>query len=140
MLAENTATENITDIVESAKAVKQESVNPIDANELPATAAAIAGPTATNTTSPSTAPQTPQIQPIEAPRYNQEILDLSKQIEDSINTSAVAVDKSHLQGLPVRQYLDQTVVPLLVEGLKALVKERPPNPVEYLSLFLLQNQ
>jgi hypothetical protein len=73
--------ENTTDIVESAKAVKQESVNPIDANEPPATAAAIAGTTSTNTTSPSTAPQTPQIQPIVAPRYNQEILDLSKQIE-----------------------------------------------------------
>ena len=30
-------------------------------------------------------------------------------------------------------------VPTLLQGLSALVKERPPNPVEYLATFLLQN-
>ena len=39
----------------------------------------------------------------------------------------------------LRRYLDQTVVPTLLQGLSALVKERPPNPVEYLATFLLQN-
>merc|ERR1712070_191538 len=43
------------------------------------------------------------------------------------------------QALPIRAYLDQTVVPILLQGLSALVKERPPNPVEYLASYLLQN-
>lgn len=41
--------------------------------------------------------------------------------------------------LPIRAYLDQTVVPHLLLGLSALVKERPPNPVEWLATYLLQN-
>ena len=45
----------------------------------------------------------------------------------------------NLQALPIRQYLDQTVVPTLLQGLSALVKERPPNPTEYLATYLLQN-
>ncbi|KAJ1518328.1 Protein dpy-30, partial [Coelomomyces lativittatus] len=48
-------------------------------------------------------------------------------------------NKDFLKTLPVRSYLDQAVVPLLLEGLKALVRERPPNPCEYLGLFLLKN-
>ncbi|KAJ3372105.1 Protein dpy-30 [Allomyces arbusculus] len=48
-------------------------------------------------------------------------------------------NKDFLQGLPVRSYLDQTVVPILLEGMKALVRERPPNPCEYLGLFLVKN-
>ena len=47
--------------------------------------------------------------------------------------------KLDLATVPIRQYLDQTVVPTLLQGLSALVKERPPNPVEYLATFLLQN-
>merc|ERR1711998_526278 len=48
-------------------------------------------------------------------------------------------NKMSLQALPIRAYLDQTVVPILLQGLSALVKERPNNPVEYLATYLLQN-
>ena len=34
----------------------------------------------------------------------------------------------NLQALPIRQYLDQTVVPLLLQALSALVKERYEHP------------
>ena len=40
---------------------------------------------------------------------------------------------------PIRSYLDQTVVPLLLEGLAVLAKERPENPVEFLANYLEQN-
>ena len=54
--------------------------------------------------------------------------------------AAVAVqNKLQQQALPIRAYLDQTVVPILLQGLSALVKERPPNPVEYLANYLLKN-
>ncbi|KAJ1626051.1 Dpy-30 motif-domain-containing protein [Pavlovales sp. CCMP2436] len=46
---------------------------------------------------------------------------------------------SAIAQLPIRAYLDQTVVPPLLQALSALVKERPPNPVEWLATYLLQN-
>mmetsp|Transcript_30273 Transcript_30273/g.49297 ORF Transcript_30273/g.49297 Transcript_30273/m.49297 type:complete len:95 (-) Transcript_30273:151-435(-) len=44
-----------------------------------------------------------------------------------------------LQKLPVRRYLDQTIVPLLLAGMTELVKERPIDPIEYLAHYLLRN-
>ncbi|WIA17301.1 hypothetical protein OEZ85_014168 [Tetradesmus obliquus] len=41
--------------------------------------------------------------------------------------------------LPIRQYLESTVVPLLMQGLQSLCKERPEDPVEYLANYLLQH-
>ncbi len=40
------------------------------------------------------------------------------------------------RGLPTRQYLDQTVVPILLEALAALAKERPAEPIDYLVSYL----
>mmetsp|Transcript_10368 Transcript_10368/g.23870 ORF Transcript_10368/g.23870 Transcript_10368/m.23870 type:complete len:128 (-) Transcript_10368:168-551(-) len=45
----------------------------------------------------------------------------------------------NLQSLPIRQYLETTVVSLLVNGLTQLVKARPEDPVEYLAAYLLKN-
>eukprot|EP00127_Corallochytrium_limacisporum_P006640 Clim_evm19s232 gene=Clim_evmTU19s232 len=45
-----------------------------------------------------------------------------------------------LNALPLRQYLDRTVVPILLEGISRVGKERPPNPVEWLGMFLLHNK
>ncbi|KAI8073506.1 uncharacterized protein B0P05DRAFT_548849 [Gilbertella persicaria] len=36
-----------------------------------------------------------------------------------------------------RSYLDSTVVPTLLEGMKLLVSERPADPLAYLGHFLL---
>ncbi|KAK2961505.1 putative protein dpy-30 [Blattamonas nauphoetae] len=44
-----------------------------------------------------------------------------------------------INALPIRAYLDQTVVPLLLQGITALVAERPANPVEYLAAYLLKH-
>jgi len=48
------------------------------------------------------------------------------------------VDPS-VKRLPIRAYLDQTVVPILLDGMSELVKERPPNPIEWLAAYLLKN-
>ncbi|XP_022190032.1 protein dpy-30 homolog [Nilaparvata lugens] len=45
-----------------------------------------------------------------------------------------------LQSLPSRQYLDQTVVPILLQGLSALSKERPSDPINFLAAYLLKNK
>ncbi|KXS10071.1 hypothetical protein M427DRAFT_140029 [Gonapodya prolifera JEL478] len=51
---------------------------------------------------------------------------LSKQLEDILGSERLP--PSQVQALPVRAYLDQTVVPVLMEGLKAVARERPANP------------
>eukprot|EP00658_Telonema_sp_P-2_P081211 TRINITY_DN8272_c0_g1_i1.p1 TRINITY_DN8272_c0_g1~~TRINITY_DN8272_c0_g1_i1.p1 ORF type:complete len:106 (-),score=36.31 TRINITY_DN8272_c0_g1_i1:339-656(-) len=44
-----------------------------------------------------------------------------------------------LEALPIRAYLDHTVVPVLMQGLSALVKARPSNPTVFLAQYLLDN-
>merc|ERR1719203_1897708 len=44
-----------------------------------------------------------------------------------------------LQKLPVRRYLDQTIVPILLAGMTELIKDRPTDPIEYLAHYLLNN-
>jgi protein dpy-30 len=46
--------------------------------------------------------------------------------------------KVDLTSVPVRQYLDTTVVPILLQGLSSLAKERPAKPIAYLANFLLE--
>ena len=45
-----------------------------------------------------------------------------------------------LQSMPTRQYLDQTVVPILLQGMASLSKERPSEPIEYLAAYLLKHK
>ncbi|GLG96962.1 hypothetical protein R5R35_000863 [Gryllus longicercus] len=45
-----------------------------------------------------------------------------------------------LQSLPARQYLDQTVVPVLLQALSALAKERPPDPINFLAGYLMKHK
>uniref|UniRef100_F6WW99 Protein dpy-30 homolog n=1 Tax=Monodelphis domestica TaxID=13616 RepID=F6WW99_MONDO len=58
---------------------------------------------------------------------------------EKINAEKSSKQKVDLQSLPTRAYLDQTVVPILLQGLAVLAKERPPNPIEFLAsmIFLL---
>ncbi|VDN53666.1 unnamed protein product [Dracunculus medinensis] len=42
--------------------------------------------------------------------------------------------------LSTRQYLDQTVVPILLQALGALAKERPPNPIEFVANYLMKEK
>eukprot|EP00347_Sterkiella_histriomuscorum_P011506 403372194 len=44
-----------------------------------------------------------------------------------------------LQSLPIRAYLDQTVVPILLSALSEVAKERPSNPVEFIANYLLEH-
>ena len=48
-------------------------------------------------------------------------------------------DRVPVQALPARQYLDATVVPLLLHGLQAIATEQPQDPIEYLAAFLISN-
>jgi len=47
--------------------------------------------------------------------------------------------KTNYHALPVRAYLDQTVVPILLQGLACIVRERPEDPIQYLASYLLRH-
>ena len=43
------------------------------------------------------------------------------------------------RSLPKQEYMQATVVPLLLEGISWIIKERPEDPVESLAMFLIKN-
>lgn len=48
--------------------------------------------------------------------------------------------RNDLSSIPTKQYIDQTVAPILLEGLKALAKERPSDPIQYLADYLIKHK
>jgi protein dpy-30-like protein len=48
--------------------------------------------------------------------------------------------KVDLQNLATRQYLEQTVVPILLQGLSSLAKTRPEDPIKYLANYLIEHK
>ena len=65
---------------------------------------------------------------------------VEKIIENEQDLSNAKKAKVDLQSLPIRAYLDQTIVPILLQGMSVVAKERPPNPIEYLATYLLKNK
>jgi protein dpy-30 len=60
----------------------------------------------------------------------------------SKENSQQAGDKSKpdLSTLPTRAYLDQTVVPILLQAMSQLAKERPAKPISFLAEYLLNHK
>ncbi|XP_072163920.1 protein dpy-30 homolog [Diadema setosum] len=70
---------------------------------------------------------------------------LTENVQKIIATEKAEVEKQSrpkvdLQSLTTRNYLDTTVVPILLQAMSALAKERPPNPIDYLANYLLKNK
>ncbi|CAD7695751.1 unnamed protein product, partial [Ostreobium quekettii] len=63
--------------------------------------------------------------------------------EEAVRAAQAAARAIHAKvgsrALTVRQYLEASVVPSLMGGMQALVRERPEDPVEYLAAYLLQH-
>ncbi|KAH8379811.1 hypothetical protein KR009_007355 [Drosophila setifemur] len=66
--------------------------------------------------------------------------DSEQNLNDPDSMAACRKPRPDSNSLSVRQYLDQTVGPVLLHGLQALAKERPSDPVTYLATFLLKNK
>ncbi|CAD6234642.1 GSCOCG00002031001-RA-CDS [Cotesia congregata] len=60
--------------------------------------------------------------------------------ESELTGSAQKKSRVEIQSLPTRQYLDQTVVPILLQALSSLAKERPEDPINYLANYLQKNK
>ncbi|GIQ86978.1 hypothetical protein KIPB_008929 [Kipferlia bialata] len=64
---------------------------------------------------------------------------MSEEGKENTEAPMTLQDKLKSAALPTRAYLDETVVPLLLQGLMQLVQVRPENPIEYLASYLLQH-
>jgi protein dpy-30 len=58
------------------------------------------------------------------------------------NTSSQSGEKTKpdVSTLPTRAYLDQTVVPILLQAMSHLAKERPAKPISFLAEYLLNHK
>lgn len=69
---------------------------------------------------------------------------MDKPVEDNVGPKpavAQSVDCGRMPNrIPVREYMDSTVVPILREGLKSLNRKRPADPLQYLADFLLDSK
>ena len=57
---------------------------------------------------------------------------------DNAAADASAQDPA-VQNLPLRAYLDKTVVPILLQAMSECAKERPAHPIEFVANYLLEN-
>ena len=65
---------------------------------------------------------------------------VTKKTEDSKKATSTDIKKEqNVNSLPIRAYLDKTVVPLVLQGMAEVAKERPENPIKYLADFLMKH-
>ena len=76
----------------------------------------------------------------EKPPSEYSLTDNAEMIEGNENTNREESSKQKvdLQSLPAGAYLDQTVVPIWLQEFTVLAKEKPPNSIEFLVLYLLK--
>lgn len=60
--------------------------------------------------------------------------------ESNGSTQPRKKSRLELSNLSSRQYLDQTIVPVLLQGITHLTRERPKDPVDNLANFLMKNK
>ena len=75
----------------------------------------------------------PKLDPAE---FEQDFVDELGQVEQMALQYA---DEKPSRSILKQEYLETTVMPLVLEGLSWIIKERPNDPVEHLAMFLLKN-
>ena len=68
-----------------------------------------------------------------------EVKESVESVEPKQVDAVPGAENSESSGVPVRTYLDNTVVPILLQAMSALVKERPEDPVQYVAEYLMKN-
>ena len=66
-------------------------------------------------------------------------LSLSFDANNNRQTVTTTMSAAKKKVVPVRQYLDESVVPTLREAMKELVKVRPEDPHEFLAKYLMKH-
>ena len=70
------------------------------------------------------------------PNVNSENLSEKNVVE---NNKDLGKGGENINNLSIRAYLDKTVVPLVLQGMAEVAKERPENPIKYLADFLMKH-
>lgn len=73
---------------------------------------------------------------IETPELDSSIVQETERLEQLAMNLSNAIP---VRSLPKQEYLQATVIPLLLEGMSWIIKERPDDPVENLAMFLIKN-
>ena len=60
-------------------------------------------------------------------------------IEEQKTPITDASTDQQVANMPLRAYLDKTVVPILLQAMSECAKERPQYPVEFIANYLLEN-
>ncbi len=60
-------------------------------------------------------------------------------LQSDPNANQLLQETVNAHTMPIRGYLDQTVVPVLLDGMAELSRVRPQNPVEWLATYLLKH-
>ncbi len=63
----------------------------------------------------------------------------SEKVDKKTDSKSYNTENNTNNVLPIRSYLDQTVVPLLLEGLADVARSKPDNSIEYLAKYLLKH-
>ncbi|CAF0790278.1 unnamed protein product [Adineta ricciae] len=71
-----------------------------------------------------------------APRLPPHLLQI---IEHEL-TSPNAPSLADIQAYPTTAYFNKTVIPIIIEGLAIVAKERPNKPIEFLAAFFIKNR
>lgn len=48
--------------------------------------------------------------------------------------------RTDMSTIPTKQYIDQTVAPILLNALKSLARERPADPIQFVADYLVKNK
>ncbi|CAF0773157.1 unnamed protein product [Rotaria sordida] len=99
-----------------------------------------------STTTTTTAPEQMEAQPAVDSGEQQSndkqasTADATKENTSSSQQQSGEKTKPDLSTLPTRAYLDQTVVPILLQAMSQLAKERPAKPISFLAEYLLNHK
>ena len=61
-------------------------------------------------------------------------------IEHESTSATTPPSLADIQAYPTTAYFNQTVIPIVIEGLTTVAKERPKKPIEYLAAFFIKNR
>jgi protein dpy-30 len=64
----------------------------------------------------------------------------TKEVNSNSQATTGEKSKPELSTLPTRAYLDQTVVPILLQAMSQLAKERPVKPISFLAEYLMNHK
>ena len=67
-------------------------------------------------------------------------VDATKENASNSQQQSSEKTKADVSTLPTRAYLDQTVVPILLQAMSQLAKERPAKPITFLAEYLLNQK